>query len=107
MSWFPNIPFRCSPEAKGKKQDLNFLKEDKWLQNTELRYNISERSSRWHVTMIYIAVENPFRFRCRQLQHYDTQRKAETFAEILQRGIRKDPRRTLKANYNAFNICTN
>ena len=34
-------------------------------------------------------------------------KKALTFAKILQRGIRKDARGTLKSNRNAFNICAN
>jgi hypothetical protein len=92
---------------QGDKRDLDFLENDQWLHNTEVRYYILERRGRWYVTMIFIAVENPLRFFCRFIDHYESARKAENYAEIFQRSIRKDARGTLKTNEDALNICYN
>ena len=103
----PNIPFAETPERPGSRLDMKLLQEDRWLVNTEVRYHIMERRSQWHLTMIYIALENPLKFICRKIDVYYSEKKALTFAKILQRGIRKDARGSLKTNRNAFHICTN
>ncbi|MCB0578899.1 MAG: hypothetical protein KDD10_06270 [Phaeodactylibacter sp.] len=103
----PDIPFHLSPEGRGRREDLQLLVEGRWLMNTEVRYWIQERRSRWHLTMVYIAVENPFKLICRRIDAYHSGQKALTFAKILQRGIRKDARGTLKTDRDAFNICAN
>lgn len=103
----PNIPLHNTPEVPGDREDLQLLKEDKWLMNTEVLYLLEEKKSLWHLTMVYVAVDNPLKFICRKIETYNSLKKATTFAEILQRGIRKDSRGTLKSNKDAFNICTN
>ena len=102
-----DIPANFSPESPGNLQDLRILQEDKWLMNTEVRYLLQERNSRWHLIMVYIAVHNPMQLICRSIDSYPSRRKAETFAKILQRGIRKDARGTLQTNEDGFDICTN
>lgn len=94
-------------KQQGDKRDLEFLENDQWLHNTEVRYFIIERRGRWYITMIFIAVENPLRFFCRFINHYESEHKAHNYAEIFQRGIRKDVRGTLKTNEDALNICYN
>lgn len=94
-------------KEKGASEDLDFLKNDRWLHDTEVRYCISEKKGRWHVAMLFIALNNPLQFLCRYIDHYETQRKARNYAEIMQRNIRKDVRGILKINEYAFNICYN
>ena len=103
----PNIPFRNPKEVPGKATDLKVLEEDKWLMNTEVRYNLQKQKGLWQLTMVYIAINNPFKLLCRKIDSYPSEKKAKIFAEILQRGIRKDARGTLKTNKNAFHICDN
>lgn len=103
----PDIPFPTAPEGPGRPADLQLLTEGRWLMNTEVRYFIQEKRSRWHLTMVYIAVDNPLKLICRKIDTYSSEQKALTFAKILQRGIRKDARGTLKTNRDAFNICAN
>ena len=103
----PNIPFHKSLDFPGKSEDFALLNEDRWLMNTEVRYNLNKRKGLWHLTMIYIAIENPLKFICRKIDVYNSQKKAIFFADILQRAIRKDARGTLKTNQNAFNFCSN
>ncbi|MEM9547368.1 MAG: hypothetical protein AAGA77_15420 [Bacteroidota bacterium] len=102
-----DIPFWKPVDVLGDIRDLKLLEEDKWLMDTEVKYNLSEKRSLWILTMIYISIHNPFKFICKKIDIYNSEKKAETFAKILQRGIRKDARGTLKTNHNAFNICQN
>jgi len=103
----PEIPFHKPMDVQGDICDFQLLQQDRWLINTEVKYIIIKRKGLWHLTMIYVAVENPFRFICKKIDCYNSEKKAKTFASILQRGIRKDARGTLKTNQNAFNICQN
>ena len=103
----PNVPRKYTKETSGLSPDLKVLQEDKWLLDTEVLYRIQARKSLWYLTMVYVDVRNPMRFICRQIDRYHSQKKATTFAKILQRGIRKDARGTLKSNRDAFDICTN
>lgn len=103
----PDIPFYSTSETPGEKLDFKLLKEDKWLINTEVKYLLQEKKSQWHLTMVYIAIENPLKFICKKIDVYNSEKKATTFANILQRSIRKDIRGTLKTNRNAFNFCDN
>ena len=83
------------------------LKEDKWLMDTEVKYQLIEKRGLWYLTMIYVAVDDPLKFICRAIDVYNSEKKAKTFASILQRGIRKDARGTLKTNQYALYICDN
>ena len=73
----------------------------------KIKCHLRHYKSQWHLTMIYIAIENPFKLICRKIDTYSSETKALTFAKILQRGIRKDARGTLKTNLDAFHLCDN
>jgi hypothetical protein len=92
---------------QGNSKDLLFLKNDAWLKDTEVRYRIVRNHGRWFLSMLFVWIDNPYRFLCRKIDNYETERKAEMYAQLFQRGIRKDARGTLKMNENAFNICNN
>jgi hypothetical protein len=103
----PDIPRVVVAECCGQAHDFKLLEEDRWLLNTEVRYLLLRKHRLWHLFMVYIAIDNPLQLLCKQIDVYASQHKAETFAKILQRGIRRDARGTLKMNRNAFHICTN
>ena len=103
----PNLPFTQPTDFVGSPEDFSMLKEDKWLMDTEVKYQLLEKRGLWHLTMIYVAIDNPLKFICRKIDVYNSEKKAKTFASILQRGIRKDARGTLKTNQDALNICYN
>ena len=96
-----------STDRLGEKADLSLLEQDEWLLNSAVLYQISERKGRFWIIMLYVDYKNPLRFRIRWIDHYPSIRRAEQFAKILQRGIRKDPRGTFKINLDAFNLCLN
>lgn len=102
-----DFPYQITPENPGEGRDMKILIEDRWLMNTEVRYYLVERKSHWHLTMIYIAVNNPLQLICRKIDTYNSEKKAKTFAEIMMRGIRKDARGTLKTNRDGFHFCDN
>jgi hypothetical protein len=103
----PNIPYHKPTNFAGKPEDFKVLQEDKWLIETEVKYQLLKKNGLWHLTMIYIAVDNPLKLICRKIDVYNSEKKAKIFAGILQRGIRKDARGTLKTNQDAINICNN
>lgn len=101
MGDFSNI------EYYGTEADLQFLHQDDWLQETAIEYNVIPRKGRFWIKIIYVDAQNPFRFRIRTINHYSSLSKAEQAAQFFQRGIRRDPRGTLKINADAFHICAN
>lgn len=103
----PNLPFLQLTDHIGTADDFKILKEDRWLMNTEVRYQLLEKNGLWYLTMIYVAIDDPLTFMCREIDVYNSERKAKTYASILQRGIRKDARGTLKTNQHAIRICDN
>ena len=103
----PNLPMHLSPEELGTRFDMKLLIHDRWLINTEVRYNLQKRRGQWHLTMIYIAADNPLKFICRNIDAYPSEKKAQFYAQIFLRGIRKDARGALKTNRDAFDFCDN
>jgi len=103
----PDIPFPQVVDTLGKPSDLNILMDDSWLIDTEVRYRLVDRKGLWYLSMIYVAVQNPLQLICRKIDHYHSEKKAHIFARLLQRGIRKDARGTLKTRGDAFNLCDN
>jgi hypothetical protein len=91
----------------GEIEDLNFINKATWLKDSEVRYRITKRQSRWYISLIFIHIHDPYRFLCRSLNNYETEYKAVTYAQIFQRCTQKDARGTLKTDENAFNICKN
>jgi hypothetical protein len=102
-----NISNGNTLETPGQLIDLSFLHKDSWLINTEVRYHLQKKKGLWELNMVYIAIENPIKFLLKKIDVYSSEKKAIIFAKILQRGIRKDARGTLKSDRNAFNICAN
>ena len=102
-----DLPHKPTREVPGRKVDMKLLLEGTWLLDTEVRYHLQERDSQWHLTMLYIALNNPLKFICRKINTYNSEKKAIIFAKILQRGIRKDARGTFKTNEYVIRICDN
>lgn len=103
----PDIPFHRNIPEKGGSDDLQVLEKDSWLMDTEVRYLLVKQKGLWQLTMVYIAIDNPLKLFCRKIDAYPSEKKALIYARIMQRGIRKDARGTLKTRRDAFNICYN
>lgn len=103
----PSLTFLEEAERPAPDTFLNLLSEEAWLMDTEVRYCLQARNSAWHLSMVFVDVRNAMRFITRKIDVYYSEQKALTYAKILQRGIRKDARGTLKSEWDAFRICTN
>lgn len=67
-----------------------------WLNDCVVEHRVHEVKGRWHVTMVFINREDPTILLQRAIDDYPTRRKAELFAGVFQRQIRRDPRGTFK-----------
>jgi hypothetical protein len=105
--YIPDLKYDFTENKRGNARDLRVLKEGRWLKDTEVRYLIQEKCGRWHLQMVYIWIQNPLRFFCNYIDNYESLQKAENYAQIFQRGIRKDARGTLKTDQDAYDICFN
>ncbi|MEO0898103.1 MAG: hypothetical protein AAFY71_16960 [Bacteroidota bacterium] len=103
----PNLHSSPSPEKKGQAIDMDFISDESWIQDSEVISQIKEKRGRWHVNMLFFSIYSPMRMLVRQIDHYHSKKKAETFANIFLRGIRKDPRGTLKRKDYGYHICAN
>lgn len=103
----PDIPPIEVLDKRGDRMDLGFLTKAEWLMDSEVKYLIGKYRGMWRLTMVYVYVKQPLQVICRIIDSYTSIKKAETYASIFQRGIRKDARGTLKADYNDINICHN
>lgn len=101
------IPRQTTPEIPGNSRDLEFLNQDRWLIDSEVKYLLIERNSLIYLYMIFVATKESLQILCRFIDTYSSHRKAETFAKIFQRGIRKDARGTLQKNGHDYSICSN
>ena len=79
----PDLPFHTTDEVPGARIDLTLLGDDKWLMNTEVCYWLQERKSQWHLTMLYIAIENPLKFICRKIDTYHSEKKGNYFCQNI------------------------
>jgi hypothetical protein len=107
FSHFPHFELHANDNKQGTPADGGFITHGAWLRNSEVRHYIAKRGGRWHVVMVFVAANNPFQFLCREINNYESEQKARTAAQLLQRGAAKDARGTLKSNLNAFHICYN
>lgn len=107
MDFLNSFPFHLLPETKGDYCDLKFILEGKWLKDSEVRYYIAAQKGRWYLTMVYIWVITPMQFICREIDHYESEKKAFIYAELFKRGMQKDARGTQKTNENALCFCFN
>ena len=103
----PNLDIDFAHDVAATDGVPSLIYEDLWLKDTEVQYHLVKVHGLWQLTIIYVALDNPFKRRFRLIDTYASEKKANTYAQILQRAIRKDARGTLIANNDAFDICFN
>ncbi|HAI76668.1 MAG TPA: hypothetical protein DCM08_10515 [Microscillaceae bacterium] len=72
-----------------------------------MRYRLVAWKGRWWLTMVFVWVFDPMRFICREIDDYDSEKKALIYAELFKRGIQKDARGTQKTNENLIHFKLN
>lgn len=96
-----------SPECLGNHRSIDFLKNDRWLADTEVIPNIKKEKGQWVIYLVFVHVRTRFRLLRRKISVCRSQSQAEITAKMYQRMAAKDPRGTLKAKQDDFNICLN
>jgi hypothetical protein len=105
--WLPPFPYQPVENERSRSSDMGLLLDGHWLRDTEVKYCIAPRRGRWYVTIVFVAVETPLKFYCRCLEHYESLKKAEVYAQLFQRNMRKDARGTLKTNPHGIHFSLN
>ncbi len=81
--------------------------EDRWLLDTEVKYKIEEKNSRWYVSLIFVDIHDPNHILVQKVGDYRSHRLAEIYAINMMKTAAKDPRGTQKVNKDAYNINNN
>jgi hypothetical protein len=99
--------FQFIENELGTKEDQKILIEEAWLHTAQVSYQITHKRSRWCLSILFINQKNPMRLRLRYLDDYSSEKQAQCYAQLFQRGIQRDARGTFKTNNDAFNFCKN
>ena len=97
-----DIPYPRFTDSRGRRIDLGLLLEDRWLMDTEVKYHLKEKNSLWHLTMIYVAVDNPLKFICRKIDTYHSEKKGRHFCQITSERHPKRCQRDFKNESKCF-----
>ena len=84
-----------STNVNGASLDIDFIKDDYWLQNTAVIENIEKRNGCWMVFLVFAHHMQPLKFIKRSITHYSCQKKAALSAYYMRRLAAKDQRGTL------------
>jgi hypothetical protein len=85
-------------ELPGKKNDLEFINTDFWLQDTAVLECVEKKAGAWNVALLFVHHLNPLKFIKRTICSYADIRKANTSAHYMRRQAAKDQRGTLVVN---------
>lgn len=80
------------PQPPPRKDDYGLLGDDSWLETCRVNYRIRAERGRYHVEMIFTDCADPAQMLIRRIDDYPSLRKAELYAGIFLRQIRRDPR---------------
>lgn len=95
-----------SSNVCGFSLDMDFIKDDYWLQNTAVIENIERRGGSWAIFLVFAHHLQPLKFIKRGITQFSCLKKATLSAHYMRRLAAKDQRGTLavsvdKTNYSA------
>ncbi len=98
----------CSKaDHKGTEDDLKFLHNDLWLQDTAVVERVVKLNGAWQVFLVFVHFKNPLLFIKRYIKTQISSSKATLEATYMRRLAAKDQRGTLEIDCQALNICQN
>ncbi len=77
---------------------------NRWLANSEVRYQIQKVDGQWKVSLIFTDTVNPVRFLIRDIGSYRTEKLAHSSGSIMKTLASRDSRGTQKADEDAYDI---
>ncbi|MEM7371463.1 MAG: hypothetical protein AAF587_22805 [Bacteroidota bacterium] len=92
---------------KGETQDLDFLHEDLWLQDTAVFDWVAKLNGSWQVFLVFVHYKNPFLLIKRFIKTQISFRKANIEAHYMRRLAAKDQRGTLEVEKESLSLCEN
>ena len=91
----------------GKNQDLDFLQDDLWLQDTAVFDRVVRINGSWQIFLIFVHYKNPLLFIKRFIKSQISRQKAQIDATYMKRLAAKDQRGTLNVSSDLYQICKN
>jgi hypothetical protein len=91
----------------GTASDIDFIKDDYWLQNTAVIENIEKRKGCWEIFLVFAHHLHPLKFIKRGITNFSCLKKATITAQYMRRLAAKDQRGTLFVHQENINITFN
>ena len=94
-------------DQPGQLEDLAFLEEDLWLQDTVVFDWVSRLAGTWQIFLVFVYHEDPFLLIMRYIKSQISESKAKMEGSYLRRSAAKDQRGNLELNEGKFRLCQN
>lgn len=91
-----------STEQRGVTEDVFFISEDFWLQDTAVVENLECRNGEWSIYLVFAHHLMPLKFIKRKIVNYSCPKKAALVSHYMRRLAAKDQRGTLQINPTRF-----
>ena len=89
------------------KNDLIFLTNDRWLNDTAVIENIYFKNGSWQVCLIFANHKDPLQLIVRHISNCFSEQKPKTAAYYMKRQAAMDTRGTLSISTTQLKICRN
>jgi hypothetical protein len=94
-------------EQSGRKEDVSFMMDPFWLQDTAVIENIEKWKGEWSVSLVFAYHKMPMKFLKRHIVSYSSRQKADVAAHYMRRQAAKDQRGTLQVDKALFTTNNN
>ncbi len=94
-------------DKSGMSADMDFIREDFWLQDTAVIENLEHRYGMWHISLVFAHHLQPLKFIKRKITDKSNYHKAEITAHYMRRLAAKDQRGTIHIKETAIKINLN
>jgi|LauGreDrversion4_2_1035121.scaffolds.fasta_scaffold05357_3 hypothetical protein len=91
-------------EKIGNQNDVQFIHQDFWLQNTAVIENIESVNGEWNIFLLFADHLTPLKFLKRKIIQYSSFKKAVFNAQYMRRQAAKDQRGTIIIDIKNFEL---
>lgn len=89
---------------KGESQDLKFLEQDLWLQDTVVFDRVVKLNGTWQINLVFVHYQNPFLLIKRFIKTQISEKKACLEAYYMKKVAAKDQRGNLILEKHKLNL---
>ncbi|MCB0583455.1 MAG: hypothetical protein KDD10_29520 [Phaeodactylibacter sp.] len=93
-------------DKPGENSDMDFLLDDRWLQDTAVVENVVKRKGMWEIHLVFAHFRTPQKLIKRVIARHPSQKKAQLMAGYMRRLAAKDQRGTLAVDIRDFGLCS-